>query len=406
MKKIGNKIRRTYPNSVFADKVDTIVDRINGNRITPIQKLKKSMFINSDSNNKIISAINDAIDEKDVDLNVNSFRNPSVKTIASKLNEVSNNSQPMEIETFLMFGDDQIAINKLSSVSVESAEAIKVCMEDGPDAINFTYSIYLIQSETQEKELITSGIGDFHGPIGYAPFSVGTINFDEGNKYQIDMVVIGGNPANPKQLAAETYEIDGSYTVMVDLGLPSGLKWAKCNLGATKPEEYGKYFQWGDTVGYYAGEGAEEHSTWATAPFNNGSSVFDEAYFTAHKSEWLDNDVLKPEYDAATVNMGEGWRMPTYAESEELAKNTTNEFTTVNGVNGRRFTSKTNGNSIFIPYAGTSTQQYVGVYGLSWCRNFTISTPANAYNLYSAKYYCSMGSNPRSTGHCVRGVHE
>ena len=102
----------------------------------------------------------------------------------------------------------------------------------------------------------------------------------------------------------------------VDLGLPGGLKWASCNLGAENPYEYGDYYQWGAVKPNTEGTPYD----WAHAPFNNGASDFDSTYFNAHKDEWLANNVLKPEYDAA-VAAGKG-RIPTTDEYKTLYDNT------------------------------------------------------------------------------------
>jgi len=112
----------------------------------------------------------------------------------------------------------------------------------------------------------------------------------------------------------------------VDLGLPSGTKWATCNVGASKPEEYGNYYAWGET---------------------STKSEYGESNYT-----YSDNPtILPPSADAATANWGSGWRMPTSEEMGELYNNCTHEGTTQNGVNGIKFTGP-NGNSIFLPAAG------------------------------------------------------
>ena len=108
----------------------------------------------------------------------------------------------------------------------------------------------------------------------------------------------------------------------VDLGLPSQLKWAKCNIGATNEEEAGLYFQWGDTQGYTAeqvgdGEGLKAFS-WADYKWSvDGSSSNLSKY---NKSDG--KGILDPEDDAAHVNMGGNWRMPTKEDLEELCLNT------------------------------------------------------------------------------------
>ena len=108
----------------------------------------------------------------------------------------------------------------------------------------------------------------------------------------------------------------------VDLGLPSQLKWAKCNIGATNEEEAGLYFQWGDTQGYTAeqvgdGEGLK--------PFDWGDYKFSIDGTPSNFSKYNASDrktVLDPEDDAAHVNMGGNWRMPTLDEYKELCLNT------------------------------------------------------------------------------------
>ena len=192
----------------------------------------------------------------------------------------------------------------------------------------------------------------------------------------------------------------------VDLGLPSGLKWAKCNVGATSETDYGDYFQWGSTEPNTADE-----CTWADAPFNNGLDSYNEEYFTTHKSEWLDSkDNLKPEFDAARAIMGGDWRMPTKAEFDELLRGTTNEWIEDykgTGVSGRKFTSKTNGNSIFIPAAGNCNNGSVGNVGRSgyvWSSSLNASDPDYAWDLYFGSGYCYMDYRNRYIGWSVRGV--
>ncbi len=113
--------------------------------------------------------------------------------------------------------------------------------------------------------------------------------------------------------------------VPVDLGL--SVKWASCNVGANSPEDYGDYFAWGEVI-----------------PKNEFSY---EGYL------YKDNPkILPPHADAATVNWGGAWRMPTDAEMTELREQCTWTWTSQNGVNGYKVTSKSNGNSIFLPAAG------------------------------------------------------
>ena len=148
----------------------------------------------------------------------------------------------------------------------------------------------------------------------------------------------------------------------IDLGLPSGLKWASFNLGASKPEEYGDYFAWGELDPYYSSQdpltwkkGKEAGYYWASYKWCMGSidtmikycsnSIYGYNGFTDNKT------VLDPEDDAASVNLGNKWRMPTDAEWTELMDQCSWTWTTISGVNGRKVTGP-NGNSIFLPAAG------------------------------------------------------
>ena len=137
----------------------------------------------------------------------------------------------------------------------------------------------------------------------------------------------------------------------VDLGLPSGTLWAKCNLGAATETDYGDYFMWGSTT-----PDNKHTCNWANTPFNNGSKTFNSTYFNTYKSEWMDSsNNLKPEFDAAYKATNGIARMPTNIEWDELINNTTGASATINGVNGYKFTSKTDESKyIFIPITSLS----------------------------------------------------
>ena len=108
----------------------------------------------------------------------------------------------------------------------------------------------------------------------------------------------------------------------IDLGLPSSLLWADRNIGASTPEEAGLYFQWGDTQGYTAEQVGKEEGLkefkWADYKFSIGGSSSNFSKYNASDSK----TVLDPEDDAAHVNMGGNWRMPTFEEYKELCLNT------------------------------------------------------------------------------------
>ena len=134
----------------------------------------------------------------------------------------------------------------------------------------------------------------------------------------------------------------------VDLGLPSGKKWAKCNLGATSEEEVGLYYQWGDTIGYtFEQVGVDKQFTWSDYKYNSGSSFNPTKYTSSDQKTQFDL-----EDDAVYAALGGNWRIPTYKDFEELIANTTTEVTSISGIQGMKFNSKENSNYLFFPFAG------------------------------------------------------
>ena len=137
---------------------------------------------------------------------------------------------------------------------------------------------------------------------------------------------------------------------------------------------------------------------------------YNSSYFESVKDSVCPNGVLAKEYDAAAQIMGGDWRMPTDAEIQELLDNTTNEWVTNyhnSGINGRQFTSKINGNTIFIPAAGGCNDGSVGDVGSSgfvWSSSLNTSYPDNARGLGFLSGYCDMSNNYRCYGQSVRGV--
>ena len=193
----------------------------------------------------------------------------------------------------------------------------------------------------------------------------------------------------------------------VDLGLPSGLKWAAWNVGATKPEEYGLYFAWGETQGY-EGITDEKQFSWEDYKLCGGSSSTLTKYNNNSSYGTVDNKLVLEQVDDAAYTSDNTCRMPTRAELEELTANTTSTWETLNGVNGRRFTSKTNGNSIFVPAAGfcdSGSVIIVGSGGCLWSSSLYESGPINGWRLGfdSGDVYVSNGLY-RYYGYSVRAV--
>ena len=186
----------------------------------------------------------------------------------------------------------------------------------------------------------------------------------------------------------------------IDLGLPSGVKWATCNVGATKPEEYGGYYAWGEI------EEKDDYS-WNTYRWCNGTYDSMTKYCTSASNGTVDNKtVLEPEDDVAHVKWGGSWRMPTKAEQDELRNNCTWTWKTLNGVNGYEVTGP-NGNSIFLPAAAYrigSDVYYRGYNGNYWSGSLFSDYSECAYYLgFSDSSYDWYGHD-RCVGRSVRPV--
>ena len=177
--------------------------------------------------------------------------------------------------------------------------------------------------------------------------------------YVVDHILGKEHPITPTEEAGEA----------IDLGLPSGTKWANYNVGATKPEEYGGYYAWGET---------EEKEVYSEDTY---------IYYKISDDEYVNigSDISGTKYDVDHVKWGGNWVMPTLDDIKELLDNCTSEWTTLNGVNGMKFTSKINGNSIFLPAAGyrwNDEFDYVGTDGFYWSSTRTPDGSYSAYNLY------------------------
>ena len=167
--------------------------------------------------------------------------------------------------------------------------------------------------------------------------------YDPANLYATCKVTVTGSSS-------------GGDDEAVDLGLPSGKKWRSMNVGASKPEDYGDYFAWGET-------GTKTSYTWSNYKFGS----YDEYGGGAGKK----GSVLLAEDDAATVNVGSDWRTPKISEWKELKNNCTWTWTTRGGVKGMEVKGS-NGKSIFLPAGGCygSSISYLGTQGHYWSASY------------------------------------
>ena len=163
----------------------------------------------------------------------------------------------------------------------------------------------------------------------------------------------------------------------VDLGLPSGTKWAKMNVGASSETAYGNYYKYGSGSKLYSNDGIEYGGT--------------------------DNPLLTSDDTAAQV-MGGQWHMPTKEQIEELTANTTYEWTTINGINGGKFTA-VNGNYVFFPAAGLySNTNVINVGSTGYYRSSTPGSSGSSCRFDLTDNKCGIGFYSNGQGCSIRGV--
>lgn len=182
----------------------------------------------------------------------------------------------------------------------------------------------------------------------------------------------------------------------VDLGLPSHTLWASCNVGATSPEKAGGYYAWGETT-------TKSSYAWSDYTLCDGTYTAINKYNNNIEYGKVDNrDILLPEDDAATANMGKMWRTPTKEEAQELRNKCT---WTRDAARNLYVITGPNGNSIIIPCAGriTASGYSTSITGYLWTANLNEYSSSNAYNLHLEQSGFTT-SNLRNCGCSVRGV--
>lgn len=237
--------------------------------------------------------------------------------------------------------------------------------------------------------------------------SSGEVRAVKPGKSTITVVAVnGGLLANCEISVAPALTELGKTFVAVDLGLPSGLKWASFNLGATTPEEYGNYYAWGETD-------SKEYYDWSTYKWCYGSyntlskycskSEYGSLGFTDSKT------VLDSEDDAATVALGGTWRVATYAEWEELKSICSWRWSTKSGVNGM-WIKGSNNREIFLPAGGDMAWDVVvsvGQFGLYWSSVLESEYyPDSAYGMMFGSDRLWPAIYTRQCGLCIRPVCE
>ena len=252
----------------------------------------------------------------------------------------------------------------------------------------------------EETVNITSGNGSF--TVVSSDTGVATAKLVESSVY---VTAVGAGTAAVTVtdcLSGETATIevqsfltcpDDHHPHLINLGLPSGTKWACCNVDTDypenqKPENYGGYYASGET------ETKTLYDAQSYQHYNGGFQI-------------LGSDIAGTEYDVAHVKWGGSWVIPSKEQQEELVENCTYEWTTMNGVKGGKFTSKINGCTIFLPAAGLRRGGglYVdGSYGYYWLSTQNPMNSARAYSFIFSLNSAYWSVDDRYLGHTVRPV--
>lgn len=244
--------------------------------------------------------------------------------------------------------------------------------------------------------------------------STGTVKAVSAGSAVITVTSVSGNKTATCSVTVK--EESTPVLEMVDLGL--SVKWATYNLGASKPEEYGDYFSWGETETYYSSidplswkTGKESGYNWDTYQWSNGTYKTLTKYNTVSKygnGGLVDNlEILSLEDDAAHALLGEKWRMPTRSEIEELMNDCTWEYELRNGIGGRKVTGP-NGNSIFLPCAGYIEDAKIheqNYYGYYWSSSIDAEYPYSAYMINFLSSSNTVYTYERYYGYPIRPVY-
>lgn len=253
------------------------------------------------------------------------------------------------------------------------------------------------KSETSYHFFVCDGYdssGRFHFNLGWAGNSNGYYSLSSvGGSYNITLAVVGIEPDRESYPDEDNNNSDPEQTEhqYVDLGL--SVKWATCNLGANNPEDFGNYYAWGET------STKADQSSWYNYKYSNSDGTVFSKYSFAYCN-------LEPEDDAATVNWGKEWRMPTMEEFNELRNYCVWTYTTRNGVKGYEVVGR-NGNSIFLPQAGMQ----LGVYntnvgqGRYWSSSICYNNISYASYLLFDSAKVSWYMVDRCYAHSVRPVY-
>ena len=288
--------------------------------------------------------------------------------------------------------EPMVTTSEATQISLRSATVGgNVTDNGGSDVVErgICYSTSANPSISNKKIICGSGSGEFTCDL---------TDLEKNTKYYVRAYAtnsVGTSYGNEIKFTT----LDKIQPKAIDLGL--SVKWANMNVGAENPENYGDYFAWGETE-------PKKDYNWNTYKWCNGSDDTQTKYCTSSSYGTADNKtVLEAADDAATANWGGVWRMPTHAELTELRNNCTWTWTTENGVNGYKVTSKSNDNSIFLPAAGdrfSTAYTNRGQNGYYWSSSLNTTNPSGAYCWEFCSVYVDYCGSRRDVGSSVRPV--
>ena len=288
-----------------------------------------------------------------------------------------------------------IATTPATKVSCTSATVGGNVTEDGGANVTERGICYSTSANPMTANTkVTSGIGT-------GSFTCNLTDLQDGTTYYVRAFATNAKgTAYGEEVSFTTKEryYENGYEY-IDLGL--SVKWATMNVGASSPDDYGDYFfAWGETA-------PKDYYNWSTYTLCKGSSTLTK-YNTSSSHGTVDNKTqLELSDDAARANWGGSWRMPTDAELTELREQCTWTWTSQNGVNGYKVTSKSNGNSIFLPAAGyryDSSLDDAGSFGLYWSSSLSTGRPYYAWGVEFASGLVTRFELSRDVGQSVRPV--
>lgn len=313
--------------------------------------------------------------------------------------------------SFVSCHNDPVVLNTLATLNIELQKkslvegvARKVSVAEFDALVSLSYGDDTVRYNC--KFVASDSVSEFYiydylnSDIVYAvlgrPFRLLVDASIEGIVFhgESDIYVLDGDPITVRVEFDSDEPVPQEPSPYVDLGLPSGLLWASCNLGANSPESYGFYFAWGETS-------AKQTYNWDSYSYYSNSSV----------TKYTDSDglvVLEPTDDAATVLLGSGWRIPTGDDFDELYRNCTKTWTIYNGVNGCLFVGH-NGNSIFMPASGGRSDESIqndGSCGFYWLNSVDSSEPEYAWGFLVDSTSAYVTSYYRMYGQTIRPVCE